>query len=502
MKFIFPLLAITSMGMAQQSRPNILVIYTDDMGYGDVQILNPERGKIPTPCMDEIARDGMIFTDAHTTSSVCTPSRYSLLTGRYSWRTTKQYHVLNGYSQALIADETLTVGELLQEAGYKTAMIGKWHLGMNLPTVDGQPHVDIRLPASSTIDWAGTITDGPTERGFDYFFGISASLDMAPYAYMENQAFISQDADNAHPQKPVGEFKAIGVLDEFADRSVQYISEQSSDQPFFLYVPLTSPHTPILPTAEWQGKSGINRYADFQMQTDAIIGRIVKAVDDAGLRDNTLVIISSDNGCSKTADFKTLEAKGHYASAQYRGSKADLWEGGLRVPFLVRWPAAIAAGSTSHQTICQTDLLATFADILEVEVPASGGVDSVSFLPALSGEAIASSRKGIVSHSVSGHFAYRMGDWKLLLAKGSGGWTHPRESELAANTEVPPGQLYNLAADPGETTNLYTQHPEKVEELLAQLKADIYNGRSTAGPPQQNDLPNEDIMLWKGSLTK
>lgn len=477
-------------------KPNIVFIFADDMGYGDVQALNPERGKIATPAMDKLAKQGMVFTDAHTTSSVCTPSRYSLLTGRYNWRTSLQKSVTWGYSPPLIADDTLTVGKVLQQSGYKTAMIGKWHLGMHIQTSDGKPTADIRKLKKTNIDWSAKIKGGPIDRGFDYLFGISASLDMAPYIYIENDQFIGE-VDNEKPSQPAEGFSKIDVLDEFGDRSAMYIKEHTGEKPFFLYVPLTSPHTPIIPTKQWKGKSGINAYADFQMQTDDIIGRIVKAVDDAGLTDNTLVIVSSDNGCSRAAKFKQLEAAGHYASAQYRGSKADLWEGGHRVPFIVRWPSQVKAGSISDETICLTDMLATCAEIAGFSVPEGAGPDSVSFLPALKGEKIESTRKGIVNHSISGHFAYRMGDWKLLLAKGSGGWSSPTESAMANKKDAPKAQLYNLADDPGERNNLYTKHPEKVKELLDQLKADVANGRSTKGPELENDIPIDKIELWK-----
>lgn len=502
---VSPLAVFCAAALQASEKPNIIVIYADDMGYGDVQALNPERGKIPTPHMDKLASEGMVFTDAHTTSSVCTPSRYSLLTGRYNWRTTLQDLVLWGYSPPLISEDTLTVGKLLQKNGYKTAMIGKWHLGMHLPALEGTTVIpggkDSRKPKKTAVDWDGQITDGPTARGFDYLFGISASLDMAPYSYIENDRFLAP-VSNDKPSSSAKGFDRTQVLGEFAKRTVKYIEEQNGDKPFFIYMPLTSPHTPILPTAEWKGKSGINAYADFQMQTDAVVGQVVDAVDAAGLAKNTLIIVSSDNGCSKAANFKQLEANGHFASAQYRGSKADLWEGGLRVPFIVRWPSAVEAGSVSDQTVVQTDLLATFAEIVGTALAEDQGGDSVSFLPALKGKPIVSTRQGIVSHSISGHFAYRMGDWKLLLAKGSAGWTLPRERDLAKDKAAPKGQLYNLADDPGEQKNLYTTHPEIVEKLLAQLTADVANGRSTAGPKLENDLPVSDIKLWKGNVAK
>ncbi len=476
--------------------PNIVFIFADDMGYGDVQILNPERGKIPTPHMDSLAREGMIFTDAHTSSSVCTPSRYSLLTGRYNWRTKLQYHVIWGFSPPLIASDRLTVAGFLKKNGYKTAMIGKWHLGMTMPTTNGVLPKG-RKPKKLNILWDGAIEDGPTDRGFDYFYGISASLDMAPYIYIENDRF-----DGVIPQDEKS-FKARGfnptnVLPDLGNKSAEYIQQQTEDQPFFLYVPLASPHTPIVPSQEWQGKSGLGKYADFQMQTDAIIGQIIDTVDAAGLTENTLIIVSSDNGCSKAANITALEDQGHFPSAQFRGSKADLWDGGHRVPFIVRWPSVIKAGSQSDQTICLTDFMATCADIVGAELPATAGEDSVSFLPAFSDEPIVSTRQGIVHHSISGHFAYRQGKWKLLLAGGSGGWTSPTEKQVGA--DAPKGQLYDMEADPGEGTNLYQSHPEVVQHLMAQLESDIARGRSTAGADQANDVDN--IQLWKGHITR
>ena len=488
---------IASVAMANE-KPNIVFIYADDMGYGDVEYLNPERGKIKTPRLDQLAREGMVFTDAHTSSSVCTPSRYSLLTGRYNWRTEMQSGVCLGYGKPLIAEETLTVGEVLQGSGYHTGMVGKWHLGMYFPTTDGQQAKEYRVSNMRNIDWAGEIMRGPRDTGFDYYWGISASLDMPPYIYIEDRKFIGEcTTQKAFKRKGLAhaDFEAVDVLDDFVTHAKKYIARQSKEKPFFLYVPLTSPHTPIVPTKQWEGKSGINHYADFQMMTDDIIGQIVDAIDAAGFKENTLIIVSSDNGCSKAANFKQLEEAGHYASAQYRGSKADLWEGGHRVPFIVRWPQAVKAGSQCDETICLTDLLATCADLSGYEVPSDQAGDSVSFLPALKGQPIQSSRKGIISHSISGHFAYRMGDWKLMLARGSGGWTMPIERKVSA--EAPEAQLYNLAEDPGETHNLYQSHPEKAAELLAQLQADVANGRSTAGPQLKNDIPTEEIKLWK-----
>ena len=477
---------------AADEKPNIVFIFADDMGYGDVHALNPERGKIKTPHMDKLASEGMIFTDAHTSSSVCTPSRYSLLTGRYHWRTELQEGVLWGFSEPLIDEGRITAANVLKDNGYNTAMIGKWHLGMIMPTPNGVLPKG-RKPANVNIEWDGEIKRGPTSNGFDYFYGISASLDMAPYIYIKNDRFDGEMPEDGKAITAKG-FDRSDVLPEIGRKTVEFIKQQNAEKPFFAYVPLTSPHTPIVPTEEWRGKSGLSSYGDFQMQTDAIIGQIVDAIDAAGLTENTLVIVSSDNGCSKAAKIPALEKQGHYPSAHLRGSKADLWEGGHRVPFIVRWPAVVKAGSKSDATICMTDFIATCADLVGKELPATAGEDSVSFLPALKGEAIKTERAGIVHQSISGHFAYRQGKWKLLLAKGSGGWSSPTEAK--AKGFPMEAQLYDLEADPGETKNLYQSNPEVAAKLLAQLEADVKRGRSTAGPDQKNDI--EGIVLWKG----
>jgi arylsulfatase A len=355
----------------------------------------------------------------------------------------------------------------------------------------------------SNIDWEGTINGGPVDLGFDSWFGITASLDFPPYVWIRDRNWVGEGTHSkafARPGPASEDFEAIDVLDKLVAESVQYISEYNSEKPFFIYMPLPSPHTPIVPSKKWQGKSGIGRYGDFMMQTDDIVGQVVKALEDKGISENTILIVTSDNGCSKAANFKQLEGHGHFASAQYRGSKADLWEGGHRVPFLVKWPAVIKAGSVSDVLTCQTDLLATCAELVGKQLPANAGEDSESILPIFTGKPTEFSRKGIINHSVSGHFAYRQGKWKLLLAKGSGGWTAPTEKTMVNVASAPEGQLYDLEADPGEQNNLYLENPEVVETLMAQLKEDVANGRSTAGPKQENDIPVDQIKLWKGNV--
>ena len=495
--FVAVFLAASS-GLAAErpitDRPNIIYILADDLGYGDVQALNPERGKIPTPHMDRLAEQGMTFTDAHTSSSVCTPTRYGIITGRYNWRTRLQSRVLRGFDRPLIDADRQTVAGVLQQQGYSTACIGKWHLGLGLPTTTG------KSPSGKTgkgMDWAGRISGGPVDLGFDYFYGISASLDMPPYIYIENDRFIgaataTKEWRREGPAHP--DFEAIDVLPEIGRKTVEFIKQQQADKPFFAYVPFTSPHTPILPSKEWQGKSELGTYADFVMQTDAVIGQIVDALDAAGLSENTMVIVTSDNGCSaKQAKADELKEMGHYPSAQFRGYKSDLWDGGHRVPFIVRWPAQVTAGSTSDQLICLTDLLATCAELSGATVAENVGEDSVSFAPALSGKPIQSTRNGVVHHSVRGSFSYRQGKWKLLLSTGSGGWSKGKTSDGI------PAQLYDMDTDPGETTNLYSSQSEIATALLAQLESDVARGRSTAGADQKNDVP---VEIWKGKKKK
>jgi len=507
--FFCATLIATAQSQEQATLPNIVYILADDMGYGDVQCLNPERGKIPTPHMDAVARDGMTFTDAHTSSSVCTPTRYSVLTGRYHWRTHLQKGVLNGYGPPLIAADRTTVPSFLKEHGYTTAMIGKWHLGLDIPTTDGEiakaknlggkQSVEVDPASISNIDWNGKIKGGPVNLGFDSWYGITASLDFPPYVWIRDNQFVGSGTQiKAFNRKgPASkDFEAIDVLDDFARETVEYITDYKEEAPFFIYMPLTSPHTPIVPAKKWQGKSPLGRYGDFMMQTDDIVGQVIAALDAKGLSENTLVIVTSDNGCSRAAKITDLEEQGHFPSAQFRGSKADLWEGGHRVPFLVKWPAVIKPGTLNHTLTCQTDLLATCAEIVNANVPGNSGEDSVSILPAFKGQDITTTRKGIVNHSFSGHFAYREGDWKLLLAYGSGGWTAPKEAD-AQKQNLPKAQLYNLADDPGETNNLYESNPEKAKALLKQLTAYVHSGRSTDGAESSNDIPNEEINLWK-----
>ena len=477
------------MNTAQADKPNIVFVLCDDLGYGDIHCLNPERGKIPTPSVDRLAKEGIIFTDAHSGSSVCTPTRYGLLTGRYSWRSRLQSGVVQGFEPCLIAPDRPTVASFLKSQGYHTAIIGKWHLdfqyqdpktgemlkrkpkekGKATSKNNGLPPVGSKIP------------DGPLTRGFDYYHGFHHARNMK--AVIENDHVILHDDE-------------INMLPRLTREAVEYIDERAKtpEQPFFLYVPYGSPHTPILPTKPWQGKSGLGSYADFVMETDDGFGQILDALDRNELTDNTLVVFSSDNGCSRQAKIGKLQAKGHFPSGNFRGSKADIWDGGHRVPFIVRWPGKVTAGSTNDQTLCLTDLFATCVELTDQPMPAESAVDSVSFLPALNGDPIKSTRAGIIHHSISGHFAYRMGKWKLCLAKASGGWSSPTEKQVPEGSPI--AQLYDMESDPGEKTNLYQSRPEVVQQLLKQLESDVARGRSTAGKNEKNDA---EIELWKTS---
>ncbi len=467
---------------AAPPRPNIVFLICDDLGYGDVHCLNPEHGKIATPGADRLASQGMIFTDAHSGSSVCSPTRYGVMTGRYSWRTKLQSGVVEGFAPSLIAKDRPTVASFLKSSGYHTAAIGKWHLNFEyLDPKSGKPY---SAKDFDTPPVGAKIPDGPITRGFDRYHGFHHARDME--AVIEGDTVIEHDA-------------VIHMLPRLQRKAVEFIdSRAGKDEPFFLYLPLGSPHTPIVPAPEWQGRSGLGDYGDFVMQTDDVVVAVSEALERNGMTENTLFIFTSDNGCSKAAGIDKLAEQGHLVSANLRGSKADIWDGGHRVPFIVRWPGKTAAGSKSDQLICLVDFFATAADIIGQPVPAGSCEDSVSFLPALSGEKIVSTRHGVVHHSSSGHFAYRQGPWKLALARASGGWSSPTEAKAPA--DWPKGQLYHMEDDIGESTNLFESKPEIVSQLLDFLQADIERGRSTAGPESSNDFP--DIVLWKSEKGK
>lgn len=480
-------------------RPNVVLILCDDLGYGDVAANNPES-KIQTPNIDRIAREGVRFTDAHTPSSVCTPTRYGLITGRYNWRSKLQSGVLGGLSPRLIEPERATLASMLKSRGYFTAVIGKWHLGMDW-VKNGDKEVSVlsieKPEQVNNVDYSKPIANGPTTVGFDYYFGVSASLDMVPYTFIENDHVTALPTTSkswpmypGHPGETrkgpaAPEFEVENVLPRFAKKAVETIhSRAKAATPFFLYLPLTSPHTPIAPAKEWIGKSGLGLYGDFVMQTDSVVGEILRALEESGVSENTLLIFTSDNGCSPAARIDELREKKHLANGPLRGNKADIFDGGHRVPFIARWPAK-STPTVSEQLVCLTDVFATLAEIVGYEIPENAAEDSFSFLPDLLNKGH-SKRDAIVHHSISGRFAIRQSEWKLSLCPGSGGWSGPSDAD-AVKQNLPRAQLYKIAGgDLGETTNLFAENQSTTERLTKLLETIVANGRSTPGSPQQN----------------
>lgn len=465
----------------------MVLILADDMGIDSVAALN-ERCGLATPNFDRLVREGMTFTDAHSGSAVCSPTRYGVLTGRYSWRSRLKRGIVGKWQPPLIAADRLTLPGMLRQAGYHTACIGKWHLGWHWPKAGGgfttQP---------AEIDWHGRLRGGPTERGFDLYFGDDVP-NWPPFVWIENDrvqgvpsATMKAGAMvgvSAGPARPGWQFDA--VLPALTRRCVAHIHEQAAaHRRFFLYFPMTSPHTPIAPSARFRGKSGVSDYADWLLETDWAVGQVLRALDDTALADRTLVVFTADNGTSPKCDFPNLEAHSVRLRQHWRGWKADAFEGGHRVPFVVRWPGRVTAGARCAQPISLVDIMATFAEVAGVDLPPDAAEDSVSLLPWLRGETGAAQRAPVICHSGDGRFAVRRGRWKLLFCRGSGGWSPPRERE-AARLGLPPLQLYDLVADPKETTNVYTDHPQVVEELTAVLRRFVEQGRSTPGPAQAN----------------
>jgi len=448
--------------------PHIVVILADDLGQGDLGCYNKDS-KIPTRNLDQLAKDGVRFTDAHSPSGVCTPTRYGLLTGRYAWRTRLKSGVLDGTDPYLIEENRVTLPALLKKQGYATACVGKWHLG---------------LGTVRPVDYSKALTPGPNTAGFDYYFGIPASLDMEPYVFVENDKLVEQPTDGIAASKSQREggdgffrggriapsFKHVDVLPTLTRKSIAWLEKQNKeapDKPVFLYLPLAAPHTPWLPTKDWVGKSKAGAYGDFTAMTDDAIGQVLAALKRLKMDDNTLVIVTSDNGAHWTPE--DIKKYGHLANNSVRGQKSDIWEGGHRVPFLVRRPGKAKAGTTSDQPLCLTDLLATLAAVSGAEIPKGAGEDSVNMLPAILGEKLDKPlRDHLIHHSGGGMFAIRQGEWKLVDGLGSGGFSAPRTEK--PEKDGPLGQLYNLQKDDKEAKNVWKENPEVVERLSKMLE--------------------------------
>jgi len=523
---IFAITGCTGKKQPELKLPNIVIIYADDLGYGDVQCYNPVKGKIQTPYMDQLAKEGMLFTDAHSSSAVCSPSRYTILTGRYHWRSRLQKGIVGLWGTPLISKERLTIGGLAKQKGYHTACIGKWHLGWDWPIPDEKK--DLFRPKEKNVKatkehqeawkevFSQEIPGGPTAVGFDEYFGTDVP-NWPPFCFIKNDhtvgipdefgagnLFGRNQASNQGPS--IENWKLENVLPALSDKSVDLIHRMAeSTDPFLLYMPLTSPHTPLSVNKEWKGKSGLALYADLVMETDAVVGHVLDALEKTGKEDNTILIFTSDNGCApyignttmeeaRDTTFRSwpwkrdkrdqmpvveMEKKGHFPSGPLRGYKSDVWEGGHRVPFIVKWPGKVKPGSISSQLVHQADIMATIAEILELKLPPNAGEDSFSFLSILKSDDQAI-RENAVSTSISGYPSLRSGSWKLILGKGSCGWSPGGDSE--------PVQLYNLDNDIGETNNLAGEFPERVSEMKSLMEKIITDGRSSQGPKQQNDV--------------
>lgn len=513
LKLLFGFCLIVFCGLtacSQQAKPNIVIIYTDDQGYGDVSALNPEA-KFKTPNMDKLAHEGLTFTDGHSSDAVCTPSRYSMLTGRYSWRTKLKKSVLRADGPCLIEKDRMTIASLLKENGYKTAIIGKWHLQMEF----------VGNLKDGGRDWSKPFTDGPIEKGFDYFFGIPASMNYGILTYLENDKVLDppilftkkkmdvtprtyrmtppyQKEKNKGYVEVAPSFNDELVLETLASKAVEYINKAAKDpkgdKPFFLYVPLTSPHLPHSTHPDFQGRSNCGNYGDFMEETDYRIGQVLDALKANGLEENTLVIFSSDNGAETNYKYQR-DTYQHYSSLNFRGGKRDIYEGGHRVPFLMRWPKVISAGGKIDTPVSQSDYLATIADIIGVKLPDNAGEDSYSLYPFMKdANTNMNLDRAVIHHAFTGHFAIREGKWKLNMFRGSGGSLKP--VIIIPKTGEARYELYDMENDPGETTNLYFKHPDIVNHLKEKITHIIKNGRSTEGKPQSYVIDDWPQLTW------
>ncbi len=493
----------------QEKLPNIIFILADDLGYGDVEVYNPES-KIPTPYLNKLAEEGITFTNAHAPAAVCTPTRYSILTGKYPWRSRLKQGVLWVWDKPLISEREFTLPKMLRERGYHTALIGKWHLGWNWPTIDGKP-ASLENEGRN-VDFKKKVTGGPLATGFHYYYGDDVP-GFPPHTFMENEraAIFPEDwyegpPGISGPGAPGWTYEAL--LPAITQKAIAYIKDQvrnNEEQPFFLFFSMTAPHTPIAPVEEFAGKSEAGQYGDFVYQVDHSAGQVMKALEELDIDKNTLVLFSSDNGAipidgtNYAGSFGSIYDYGHYPNANLRGVKSDAWEGGHRVPLILRWPDKIETGSVSGDLVSLTDLLATFGAITGAVIPVDEGVDSYNLLPFPRPGNKSPARKNLVTQSGNGILSYHKGDWKLIMSSGSGGsWLKPK-GELPykeindSDKRWKNIQLYHLEKDIEEKNNLAEEYPEQVSELVNELAEIISSGRTRAGPALENAGPG----LWK-----
>lgn len=493
----------------KENTPNIVFILADDLGYGDVEKLNPES-KIPTPNLNRMAEEGMLFTNAHAPAAVCSPTRYSILTGRYPWRSELKQGVLWVWDDPLIEEEEFTLPKMLKKEGYHTALIGKWHLGWNWPTTDRKPAT--LENEGRNVNFDEVIKGGPLSTGFDYYFGDDVPS-FPPHTFIENDRVAinpSEWRDEGPglpgPMAPGWTYEAL--LPKITEKAVDYIRERvgnNKNEPFFLFFSMSAPHTPIAPADPFIGKSEAGRYGDFVYQVDHSVGEILNTIKEMGISENTLILFSSDNGAipvdgeNYVGSFGSIYEYGHYPNGNLRGVKSDAWEGGHRVPLIVRWDKRIEPGTVSDELFSLADLMATFGAITDYDIPGNEGEDSYNMLPVMLGKNTAPIRESIVTQSGNGILSYHKGKWKLIMSSGSGGsWSKPK-GELPVMVENEEGlkweniQLYDLEADLTEQVNVAQKYPELTSELIQELTYIIKNGRSTEGEALEND----GMKVWK-----
>ena len=501
---IFAALLNTTIAMAADT-PHIVYILADDMGHGDVRALRAEC-KFPTPHLDRLVKEGMAFTQAYSGSSICSPTRYGIMTGRYCWR--DGVGLASGYTQPYIKPDVPTVAEFLREQGYRTHMVGKWHLGGQWTRKDGAPVTD-RKPDGELVDFAKGIVGGPVDQGFETWFGIIASLDMPPYVYFRDREPVTIPSEFIEKKHRFGvragladpDLSSSAVLGDLTLESVRIIQEHNPAEPLFLYMPLNAPHSPVVPSAGWLGASGLDEHADFRMEVDHSVGRVLKALEAKGMADDTLVIFTADNGSAKQA-VHGMREQGHDSCDGRRGWKATWFEGGHRVPFVVRWPNGIqGVGRFDDAMITLEDFFATVADILGQPLPEEAG-DSVSFLPQLQGSPQDRTQRELIMSSLSNKLVLRHGQWKLICVS---------EQELVDRVQTKQEDrqkipnpnavwyeqvvLYDMKQDVAETTNVARQNPVVVAEI-ARLAIDAFkSGRTTTGPARPNSCSEPQIDL-------
>ena len=471
--------------------PNVIFILADDLGYGDISAFNPES-KIHTPNIDNLTHSGISFTDAHSSSALSTPSRYSIITGRYPWRTTMKSGVLNGFSPAMITPDRRTIAQMFSENGYSTACIGKWHLGWDWAYIQNSQR------KQKDVDFSQPIKNGPTERGFDYFYGIPASLGTAPHVYIENNKVTALPNRTIGPQKGIklirngvagADFEPQDCLPNIIRHSVDYINKQrNSQKPFFLYLPITAPHTPVLPAEKYKGQTIIGDYGDFVVMIDDMVQQIVETLKKNNQLENTIIIFTSDNGCAPYIGVKEMEEKGHHPSYIYRGYKNDIYEGGHRIPLIVSWKGKYGK-ETNNSLVSLIDFYATFAQMLNHNLETEEAVDSYSMWPILSKKGT-SARKDLVHEAGEGYLSLRTSQLKLVFYGGSGGFSYPvKPSDVA---KFPPMQLFDIVKDPSEKENIIgdKRYENEVKEMKRAMKQYVENGRSTPGEKVSNDTKN------------